>query len=184
MADQSLTLITALASAITGGALTLMSVMLTNHSSTNRLKLQFGHETAQRRAEVLRERGEELYVLSEQWLNGLTGYYLRKTSVMQGKLTYNQCLDLEIADGKENPVNFSRIELLIDVYFPSARPDYEQITKGRDTLNLIAAEHKRAYATGDIDGTPYRRPFQQAMEAIHAAAPAFKNRLLESIRAI
>jgi hypothetical protein len=131
MADESLTLITALTSTTLGGVLTLVSVLLANRSSTARLNLQLDYEATQRKAQILRERGEELYVLTERWLNGLVaGYYLRRKSVMQGKLTYNECLDLEIADGKDNPVNFSRMELLIDVYFPSTREAYNRTYTG------------------------------------------------------
>ena len=125
MPNQLLTLATALTSAAIGGALALIGVWLTNRSSTARLELQLEHEADQRKAQIFRERGEELYVLTEQWLDGLTGYYLAKRSVMQGRLTYNQSLDLEIADGKENPVNFSRVELLINVYFPSVRGSFD-----------------------------------------------------------
>ncbi len=158
--------------------------MLNNRSNTARLRLQLDHDAAQRKTQILRDRGEELYVLVEQWLNGLTGYYLGRSSVMLGKLDYNQCLNAEMADMKDYPVNFTRIELLIAVYFPSARLAYQQISKDRDTLNKIATEHKRSYAAGDIDGTRFFKPFQQAMLSINETDPILKQSLLESIRAL
>ena len=176
--------ITALISAAIGGALALLGVSLTNRSSTARLRLQLDHEAAQRKAQILRERGEELYILTAQWLNGLTGYYLRMSSVMQGKLTYNQSLDLGIADGKANPVNFNRVELLINVYFPSTREAYTRTTHARETLNEIAEAHKQAYKTGDVDGTKFLEPFSAAIMSINAEGAFLQTQILESIRQI
>lgn len=179
MPSQLLTLVTA----VTSAAIALIGVWLANRSSKARLKLQLDHEADQLKAQIFRERGEELYVLVQQWLNNLAGYYLRRCSVMQGKLTYNQCLDLEIADGKENPLNFSRVELLINVYFPSTRAAYARTAHGRDMLNEVATEHKRAYERGDIDGTRFLEQFRNAIESIHEEGQVLQTQILERIRA-
>lgn len=184
MPSQFLTLVTALASAVVGGALTVVGVWLTNRSSTARLRLQLGHEVDQRKAQILRERGEELYVLVEGWLNGLAGYYLRKRLVMRGDLTYNESIDLGKADEKENPVNFGRLELLVNVYFPSASDAYKRTIHSRDAFDDIDTKYRQAYGAGDTDGTRFLEPFQKAIESIDTNGKALQSQILESIRAI
>lgn len=162
----------------------LVSVALSNCSNTSRLKLQFQHEANNRRFEVLRERGEELYSLTEKWLLGLAGYYLNLSGVMQGKLTYNQALDLQIAQGNSGTIEFSRIELLIDVYFPSTRAAYDALIAGRTNLNKIAAAHKRAYQQGDIDGSQFLNPFVETQKAIEKAGDSLKQEVIDAVRSI
>lgn len=157
-----------------GGGIALLGVSLTNR-----------FDTKKRRQEMLRVRGEELYILNEKWLNGLTGYFLRRASVMQGKSTYNEALDLDIAEGsRPQPHDFSRLEMLIDVYFPATRPAYDRVTAGRAALNKIASEHKRAYEKGDLDGQGYLKPFQQAMKDVDEAGKALKEAILSELRSI
>jgi len=184
MADQYITTMTALASAVVGGAVALLAVFLTNRSNTARLVLQLDHESRQRKADLLRDRGEELYELTDKWLRKFAGYYLRRTFVMQGKLTYNQCLDLDIQEGKEESINFGRIEMLIDVYFPTTRAAYDAIIGGRTDLNKVAAAHKRAYESGETDGTRFITPFVQCQQSIEKGGESFKLQVLECIRAV
>ena len=184
MGDHYLTMVTALASAAVGAAVALLGVFLTNRSNTARLKIQLEHESRQRNTQLLRSHGEELYELSDKWLNKLAGYYLRRISVMQCKLTYNQCLDLDIQEGKEESGNFGRIAMLIDVYFPATRPEYDKIIAARNELNKIGAAHKRAYESGDVDGARFVTPYIQCQHSIEQAGENFKMLVLEHIRAI
>jgi hypothetical protein len=184
MADPYLTLLTGLSSAAIGGALALLSVFLTNRSNTTRLKVQLDHEFQQRKSELLRNRGEELYELSDKWLQMLAGYYLRRCFVMQGKFTYNDCLDLDIKDGKEKSGNFGRIAMLIDVYFPSTRPAYDKIIESRTELNKIEGSYKRAYENGDVDGASFLTPYVKCQHSIEQAGENFKILVLEAIRSL
>lgn len=184
MADLYVTMLTALVSAIFGGAVALIGVFFTNRSNTDRLKLQFEHESRQRTTDLLRDRGEELYELIDKWLKMLTGNYLGLSAVMKGKLTYNQYYDLSNEEIKRRSYNFGRIEMLIDVYFPSMRSAYDKITETRDELNKIISEHKRSYRIGDIDGSKFLRPFTQGQMSIDQAGEAFKMQILDSIRHI
>ena len=103
---------------------------------------------------------------------------------MQGKLTYNQCLELDIQEGKEGSFNFGRIEMLIDVYFPSTRSTYDKVIEGRTELNKVATAHKRAYEVGDIEGSRFLAPFVQCQHSIEQASETFKMQVLECLRAL
>jgi hypothetical protein len=176
-------LLTLVAPSAVGGAIAVFSVWLTNRSSAARERLKLDHDAAQRNAQLLRERGEELYVLVDKLLNEVAAYYIGRDSVMQGKLSYNQCLEMEIASRKENPVNFSRVRLLIEVYFPTAREAYARTAGEREKFDKIAREHRRAYETGDLDGRRFLVPFNEAMKSINAAGEILLTRVTECIRA-
>jgi hypothetical protein len=184
MPDQYMLVLTPLLSAAMGGVVALTSVYFTNRSNTKRLQLQLDREERRRNAETRRERGEELYMLTEAWLTGLAANYLTLLSVMRGNLTYNQHLDIVIEDGKARSVNFARIALLIDIYFPTTRKAYDQVLSARASLNKIAGAHKHAYKQGDIDGERFVGPFVQAQKAVEASGEVYKQQILESIRAI
>jgi hypothetical protein len=81
-------------------------------------------------------------------------------------------------------VNFARIALLIDVYFPSTRSAYNDVIAARTALNKISGAHKRAYEVGDIDGTRFIKPFVESQKAIEAAAEIYKRQIITTIRTI
>lgn len=182
--NQYLTLITALASASVGGVVAFVGIYLTNKGNNFRLKLQIDREEMRNEKRILRDRGEELYELVDRWLNNLAGHYLSLNSVMQGKLKYNQFLDLQIEQAKNNSYNFGRIEMLIDVYFPSSKPSYNEILKHRTELNEISRLHKKDYELGLTDGTKYIQPYIQAQVNIEESGNALKQQLIELIRNI
>ena len=184
MSATTLTMLTALSSAIIGGAIVLIGVYFTNRSNAARLKIQHEYESKQRSIELLRTRGEELYELMDKWLKMFAGYYLRRTSVMKGKLSYNDCLDLDIKDGKETTVNFGRISMLIDVYFPSARDAYDEINALREKINKIEGDYKRVYENGDVDGHRFIQPFINTQVSVEKAGDKFLGLISECIRTL
>lgn len=184
MADPYIPLVTALLAAAVGSGITLLSAHLTNRSNATRLKVEHHHQAHQRNQELLRERGEELYELTDKWLGGLVGHYISRGFVMQGKLTFDQYHDLVIRDGEKRTVNFGRIEMLIDVYFPTVRAQYDAVIRGRDELNKVDVAHKRAYERGDAEGTDFLKSYVQAQKTIEGAGDSLKKKIIEGIRAI
>jgi hypothetical protein len=182
--DQYTTLITALASAAVGGAVALVGVYFTNRGNTARLNAQLDHEVRRRREELLRTRGEELYELIDKWLHGLFGHYLSKAFVMQGKLTYDQALDLDLKNGKSSSGNFGRIEMLIDVYFPTLRQQYNLVISHREATNKHVIAHKLSYEKGQVDGTKFLQPFNTDQLALENAAEKLKAMIIEQVRAV
>lgn len=103
---------------------------------------------------------------------------------MQNKFTYNECLDLDIQEGKSKSGNFGRIAMLIDVYFPLTRPAYDKIIESRTELNKIEGVYKRAYENGDVDGARFITPYVQCQHSIEQSGENFKMLVLEGITAL
>jgi len=183
--DQYITLITALLSAALGGFVALVSVFFTNRGNTARLKIQLDSEERKRKQDLLRGRGEELYELIDKWSTALFSYYMALPLVLQGTLSYNELLDFQIKQSEKGvDGNFARIEMLIDVYFPEVRSAYDDLIKGRDKINAIVLEHKRASQAGMVDSTVLAEQFNQRQSEVLQAAKKLKAQVLERIRAI
>ncbi len=184
MLESYVTLITTLSSAAVGGSVALIGVYLTNKGNAARLNAQLVHQSNSERAELLRARGEELYELIDKWLNSLFVYYMVKASVMQGKLSYNQGLDIELKNGEESRGNFGRIQMLIDVYFPTSREHYDRVVSLREAANRHVLLHKRAYERGETDGTVFLKAFTTDQLSLEAAAEKLKEAVIVQVRAV
>ncbi len=167
-----------------GGAIALLGVFFTNHSNTARLKIQLDHKYQQRKIELLRSRGEELYELTDKWLNEITLYSLQNLSIMEGKLARDQYFDAITPESKRGSIYFGRIKMLVDVYFPSVRPLYDKVTADLEKLNIIIATEKTAYKTGYTDADKFIVPFFKLQQSIVQSGDAFLTSVLESIRNI
>ena len=182
MDERYLTLITALLAAALGGGIALLTSSLTNRANLSRLKMELNHQSHQRKSELLRERGEELYELVDKWLKRLFRFYLNRRSVIQGKTTLKQCLDLEFTSAKEDASNFGRINMLIYVYFPDVRAQYDAVIVGIGDLNKIGTA--LAFEQGEIDAPRFLAPYVQAQKVIEEAGEVLKNRIIEGIQTI
>ncbi len=154
----------ALVTAILTSAITLLGVWFTNWASHQRLKLQLEHDQNLKREELIRDRLEELYVVSKKYLNTLCSYYFPYRQVMKGELTFNQALDITIETKKDYDPN--RVTMLIHMYFPEIQPSFDEIMRIREKLNSIINGYKCQYKQGDTDGTEWLRAFQPLLELL------------------
>lgn len=181
MSDLATVLI-ALAAAIVTGGTALLGVYLTNRANTERLKNQLDHDTLEKSRVLKRERAEELYELTDEWLRGLFFNYLNLSFVMQGKFDYNQYLDQIIKHGNSNKSNFTRLEMILRIYFSNLVSTYEEVTRYRTIINDIAAKHKRAYEKGDFDGGRFLESFTSAQLKLEEAGDNLKDEIARCAR--
>ncbi len=173
----------ALITALLTASVTLLATYLANRGSTARLVLQLNHERSLDRERIHRERGEELYVLSERYFTSLVCQYLPYLQVMRGELTYNEALDLTGAGSKNGFPEFARVEMLVDVWFPGLSRALQKVFSLRDEANRILAEHKAAYKRGEADGRGYVQPMVSVLNQLPQATAEFRRELVAVIRA-
>jgi hypothetical protein len=161
-----------------GAAIALVTFYLTDRSNTRRLKLQFHLERESKEREFIKDKLEELYLLHEAWVNALATSYLPVLKVMKGEITYNQALDMFIEDNKARQVDFKRLQMLIDLYFPAIKPAFEKLSAARDRTNEIKAAHKREYKRGNTDGSEYVVPFIEAQKELLRESAVLKEQII------
>lgn len=143
---------------------TLISVWVTNRSNDKRLHIQFEHERKVKKEEMLRTRLEELYVESNKYLNALGCYYLPYQTAMRGEITFNQALDITISSGSKRDYEPHRVTMLIGMYFPEVKSEFNEIMNIRSELNMIVNGYKEQYKRGDVDGSKWLERFQPLFE--------------------
>ncbi|HJU84410.1 MAG TPA: hypothetical protein VJ600_09380 [Holophagaceae bacterium] len=183
MGEQGPSYIPILASIITG-VVAFLGVVLTNRATYRRIKLENEINEKRKRLELHRDRGEELYVATDRWINMIGGKNLSILAVMQGKLSYNQYLDLAIKAGEKQNYDFARIEMIIDVYFPMTRPFYDRVIENRTEINKIDSEHHREYEKGNTDGHRFIQPYIDAQKKFEAAGEELKQQIKLCLRTV
>jgi hypothetical protein len=153
-----------------GPASVLFTLYLTNRFNVAQFMRQRNQDTQVRHEAILRERTEELYVLLQEYRNLLGRTNISYLHVMEGKLDYNQALELVIQQNKDD-IQFHRIQMLIDIYFPQHATAFAKLLDCRDEINDILAAHKRAYKSGE-SGKPFVNPFIAALTRAENAGNA------------
>jgi uncharacterized membrane-anchored protein YhcB (DUF1043 family) len=151
-----------LAGVLIGSLISIMGTWLTNNASLNQLQTQLKYERDSKKQDLHRERLEELYTLVSSWLNAMASHYLSLSRVMQGKISYNDHLDLFIKSQDQ--------------------PKYQKVIDARSELNEISRLHKLGFSEGDIDGDKYLKPYTQAQLKIEKLGEELKTLIAESTK--
>jgi hypothetical protein len=167
----------ALIGVLTGALLALVGVWLTNRSSIQRLVIQLQHERDVREHENMRLRHEELYVESRKYLGAIVSYFLPYRMVMKGELTFNQALDMTIHQGQSRDHQPHRVTMLIDLYFPELKAEFDEVMAVRNKLVRLVDGYKQQYKTGDLDSGRWLKLFQPLLELLGTKATQFENRV-------
>lgn len=160
-----------------GAVLSIVGVLLTSYFNSKNLKIQLSHQAQEKSRSIKRERLEELYILTENWLSAFSSSYLSLSLVMKGEIDYNQHLDLFIADRKNNSHEFYRLQMIIDIYGGGLQGELEKIIKLRDVVNKIAFLHKNEYKAGNLDGTKFLQPYTDANLKLLDEGDSFKGKI-------
>lgn len=118
---------------IAAGA-TLLAVMVSNHFNLRVAKLNNDSQSRQSAAELRLAKLEELYTLFDQWQLYLANLYLLHLRCYKGKLTYSQVCDLVLKSDKLKNGEAQRYLMLMEIYFPTLRPNYGPVEEARKRL--------------------------------------------------
>jgi surfactin synthase thioesterase subunit len=106
------------------------------------------------RRELRRTKLEELFLMVTDWVKAININSLTIHSAMIGDLDYNQANDLiidHLKDSKNSKNSFANVEMLIALYFPELKADYQALHESRAQINKTTQMHKRAYKEGNND---------------------------------
>jgi len=164
-----------------GSLLTTFGVWLTNNANSKRQMQQLAHEERMSSQRIKKERLEELYILVCHWGNLFFSQYMSLKLVMDGHIDYNEYLERTSATDLKG-FDFSRIEMIIDIYGVQLGKAYELVMEARSDINKINAEHKLAYQRG-VSGAIFKEPAADAQMAFGEACDELKRVISEAARA-
>lgn len=143
------------------------------------------HQLDAARQDLLRSRREELYALVAKWSLLISTNNLTFSSVMQGKLDYNDANDLLIKNAKDSPLDFNRIELLIEAFCPACREAYAKCLGARTLMNQVFTEFKREYDTrGPYQPYNQLKAYITAGTTFEAASDTLKAVIVREVRVL
>ena len=173
MDTSTVTVVTALIT----GSVALIGVYLTNYNNTKRLKLELEYNQTEKNRSNMIDKIEELYNLSDKWLKNIFMNYNNLILVLEGKLHYNEYLDL-IINRKGDDLNFSRLEMLLHMYFNNLIPFYKEVANLRDIGNDISHKYKLEYENGNFDSREFIQPFLKIQKDIINSGEVFKQEII------
>ncbi len=144
---------------IVGAVLSLFGAWLTMRSNLQQAKLKFEYDKKVSQGNLRRERLEELYILVCHWSNEFFADYMALGLVMDGHQSYNEYLD--DFNSRQRSHDFSRIEMIVDVYGQALTDEYQSVIVARSRINEIRHLHKCAYKCGET-GERYKKPAADA----------------------
>mgnify|MGYP000268210992 CR=1 FL=1 len=170
------------AAAVTSLA-TIAGVRLANNSAERQLQMRLGHQDLKDQKEALRQRLEELYQLVDSWAGKVVIHHTTYRSVMAGRLTYNQALNITIeSEGFEA----ARLFTLADLYFPRSHEILERIKALIDQMSGLQTAYKEEYR--DVgpaaNGDDYAQPLTKLLLEFNAAIDAYKSSLATYAREV
>ncbi|MCC3305538.1 hypothetical protein [Sneathiella sp. HT1-7] len=177
------TVLIALISSASVGFFTLAGTYMSTRASLRAISQQFDLKSEAEHLSLLRSRGEELFETTAIWANNLFSHNISLIKVMNNEISYNDHLDLSINSSTSDNRGLMRIEMLIDVYFPNIREEYEAILDAREHLNNITFKHKVAYKNGE-DGIRFLKLFQDALKNVEQEAEKLKLSISNELKSI
>lgn len=167
---------------IAGSGFTILGVYLTNRANLKNLRVQLGHEEKRHRAEVRRERLEELYSLLSEWNKVMVSHFLEAKLALEGHVDYNQYLDRLILLEKPKG-NLERMELIANAYAVEHAPVLNEARKFRDAASGLMQEFKAAYRRGET-GDRFVEPCRELMLAFNERCELLQAGIAEELRNI
>jgi hypothetical protein len=117
----------------------------------------------------LREKAEQLYLSADEFRKSFSGQIFTYFPLLEGRIDYNQMLDLQIAQGSETKrrEGAETMTMIVEIYFPSIRPALADVWKARDAYGSITNEIKRAWQRdGDVSDGDWKAKFTVAAQNI------------------
>jgi hypothetical protein len=134
---------------------------------------------AQSIGNVEQSRLEELFILFKKWTLHIDLIYIKHATAMKGDIDYQAMLDMVIEQCNKNSFDFTRIEMLIDLYFPNIKPAYERLIETRTKANRFMLEYGKQYVEGNTDGRKFLAPFLDAQNEFSQEAERVKKLIAE-----
>lgn len=150
---------------------TLLGIYLTNKFNSRQAKVNLEFTRDQKMVELRLQKLEELYLLFEQWEAFLSSTYLIYSYAYAGKLNYTQVLDMVNKKSENENVDFHKIQMLLNIYFPELRENYEKVISKRSSLSK--------YLSDPSNNNLKTNDFFNEQEEFDVICEQFKNKLCD-----
>ncbi len=175
-----------LSGVIIGAFISILGFWLTNRANISQLQLQLNHEKETHKKNLNRERLEELYVLIGNWQNAMFVNSISLSSVMKGETTYNEHIDSMIKNSSSKTSDFTRLEMIVNLYAHSIKSEYDKIIGARSELNDIETNFKLKYKEvgPEHNDEQFLEPYMEAQSKLKKNGDDFKKTIADYVKNI
>jgi septation ring formation regulator EzrA len=152
-------------------------VLFANRSNQQQLLLRLDRDNERQRKEALRNKLEELYTLIEKWAGTTVIHHITLRKVMDGDITYNQALDLQL--DREIDFDVNRMFMLAELYFDTCHNELNNIKNIRDEASDIQNEFKEMHRHSGRTSEKYSGEITKILDQFNFAIDAYKQALRE-----
>lgn len=127
---------------------------------------------------------EELFLAADAFEKTVSGNMIGYLPVIDGKLTWNQMLDIQIDKGSDVPFGGRRtMEMLINIYFPDLIGVFESVIGKMERFNFLSSVMKEEYKeTGMLSRDVWNDRITEAITEYGDAAKKLKNSIVNKAR--
>lgn len=162
-------ILVALVTAILTAAVTLTSVFLTNLNQRKVEEAKFKRNNEAARANLKREKLEELYLLFSKWDADMMSLVFSYLQVITGKIREEDALVGASKNQMSEKDFLQRITMMINLYFPEIKNDFDGVLDARESIWAFCNESIRP-GVGVED-------FIRTEEVLRKAAKDFKQKM-------
>lgn len=133
----------------------------------------------------MRSKAEQLYLATDEFGKGFNSYFVGHFQLLNGRIDYNQMLDLQISAGsKERKYGGPEtMTMLVEIYFPTTREALANVWSARDTVNSVAGRIKNHYLEfGDATDLDLKASFSAATQGVHQAIKELQHEIVQAAR--
>ena len=178
-----MTMSSELLAALVGGLFTLLVSLtvslLQGRQSRRLLVLQLEHDDRKEAAAAKGKNIEELFIATKHWLDMIVMDDINYRKAMDGRLTYNQALDLTIKNMGDKDYDYKRIELLTAFHFPELEPYRKAFLEAQSTAHEVIVSFKKRYEAGMTTSAEASLQLGQAIEELLDRARSFEEAILQ-----
>ena len=128
-----------------------------------------------------RKKIEELFLALQEWCVAFLAHHITWPRVMMGEMDYNQALDIHLENPPKSQGKIETVTMLVNLYLPELRPEFEAILKARDDVNTIQGQFRKAYKEigPHASHRQFVKPFDDRMTQFEQAQQRFNTALFK-----
>ncbi|MBB5411709.1 hypothetical protein HDG34_005670 [Paraburkholderia sp. HC6.4b] len=169
-------------SAMIGALIALGGVWLTNWQANKRFLTQLDRDERKEKRDFIRQRGEELYGLADDWATYVWQEHLIWLAAMHGRHSVQEARDLAIENAKGHHDQFRKVSMLMNVYFDELRDALSELNLCRIKLDLHQSRFLKVAKSETSDWTRAAKRHRTLMQDLQGAQARFLKLLAEIIR--
>ena len=134
----------------------------------------------------MRKKAEELYLAFDSFDRNLTVHFATAFQAIKSEISWHDFNDLIIkradkrADKSDRDASM-QVLMLVDIYFPGVKPQFENFSAQRAALNRIVEDVQRSNKAGEVAQETIKK-FQRTIADFDAATKELKSKIIEEAR--